>query len=290
MLRLVILLLLLANLLFWAGHQPAVRDALGMPAVGDSEPYRLQRQINADALRVVSSEGLPAVAAGRANGGNTATGSGNSAAGAAASSAAASGVAAVAASGVASGAPASSASAASAASSSATASAASPASAASLPAFAAANNPATACLQTTTLSEADVATAQRELLQAGLRTGDWLDIRREKPGRWMLYMGRFADRDQLERKADELRRMRLPFSEFSGVAEFTPGLSLGQFGSNAEAQVRLGQLQQRGVRTARVVALAPGQVEHRLRIDQPGAAGPRLLALRSNSRWQACAD
>jgi len=135
-----------------------------------------------------------------------------------------------------------------------------------------------------------VATAQRELLQAGLRTGDWLDIRREKPGRWMLYMGRFADRDQLERKADELRRMRLPFSEFSGVAEFTPGLSLGQFGSNAEAQVRLGQLQQRGVRTARVVALAAGQVEHRLRIDQPGAAGPRLLALRSNSRWQACAD
>lgn len=61
MLRALIVLLLLANLGFWAWHHEGVAQALGLPRHSDREPERLARQINPQALRLVAA--APASAA-----------------------------------------------------------------------------------------------------------------------------------------------------------------------------------------------------------------------------------
>jgi hypothetical protein len=226
MLRALVIALLLANVLFWAGTQDPVRLALGLPRVDHREPERLTRQVAADSITVLPAS-QPAGAA--------------------------------------------------------------PDTAATAGAVSLAGAPVPACLVTDVLSEAELQAQQQALLKAGYHTGDWIDMQRERPGRWLLYMGRFENREQLLRKEEELRRLRLSFTPYQGAAELSPGLSLGEYGSADEAQLRLTQLQNRGVRTARVLPLAPGKTEHRLRLDQPGAAAQRLLATPLGARWQACA-
>jgi hypothetical protein len=149
------------------------------------------------------------------------------------------------------------------------------------------------CLEAGPLSDSAANTATRELGQAGVPGGGWLDMRRELPGRWIVYMGRYAEREALQRKADELQRLSLPATELRSPPELAPGLSLGEFGAQADAQARLERLQARGVRTARVVQLPSPGVEHRLRVDrlEPPSA-ERLAALSSQpgaTRWQPCA-
>ncbi len=167
-----------------------------------------------------------------------------------------------------------------------------PASAAAASAVSAASSAGTAaplgCLITDVLTDAELQAQQLGLLKVGYRTGDWIDMQRELPGRWLLYMGRFTDREQLTRKEEELRRLRLAFTPYKGLPEYTPGLSLGEFGSADEAQLRLSQLQDRGVRTARVLPLTVGTTEHRLRLEQAGPAGQRLLDSPLGQRWRAC--
>lgn len=71
------------------------------------------------------------------------------------------------------------------------------------------------------------------------------------PGRWMVYMGRFADGDALARKRQELRDLKID-TDRPG-ASFEPGLSLGRFSTEEAAQRGLSDLTRKGVRTARVV-------------------------------------
>lgn len=234
MLRLLVAALVLANLVFWAWHQPPIAQALGLPgADAGREPGRLARQIQPDAIRILPAE--PA-------------GSAPSAPRLAEPSM-------VVASGTASSA-----------------------------------DPAPLCLETGPLNDAAASAAARELAQAGVPAGGWVDMRRELPGRWILYMGRFAEREALQRKVEELQRLKLPFSELRTPAELTPGLALGEFGTEGDAQGRLEQLQNRGVRTAKIQQLPSPGVEHRLRVDRlDPAAGQRLAAQNAATRWQPCA-
>lgn len=148
------------------------------------------------------------------------------------------------------------------------------------------------CLEAGPLNDNAVNAAARELAQAGVPAGGWVDMRRELPGRWIVYMGRFAERDALQRKAEELQRLGLAASELKAPADLAPGLALGEFGAQADAQARLDRLQARGVRTARVVQLPSPGVEHRLRVDRVDAAVAEKLAALSGqggaTRWQAC--
>lgn len=71
------------------------------------------------------------------------------------------------------------------------------------------------------------------------------------PGRWMVYMGRFADEDALAKKRAELRALKIAYDRPGPALE--PGLSLGRY-STAEGALRaLAQLGEQGVRRARVV-------------------------------------
>lgn len=133
-----------------------------------------------------------------------------------------------------------------------------PASAPPAPAAMAASAPATVCLQAGTLDQRQ-ADAVRTAA-AALPQGSWKLESTPIPGRWMVYMGRFADDEALDKKRAELRARKVPFDRPNN-STLEPGLSLGRFATEEAAQRALTTLSNQGVRTARVVverAEAPG--------------------------------
>ncbi len=109
---------------------------------------------------------------------------------------------------------------------------------------------ATVCLQAGVLN-----TRQADAVRsaaAGLPQDSWSLEATTIAGRWMVYMGRFADDEALEKKRAELRARKLPFDR-PGNPALEPGLSLGRFGTEEAAQRALATLNGQGVRTAKVV-------------------------------------
>ncbi len=139
--------------------------------------------------------------------------------------------------------------------------------------------PAAECLATGVLDDSR-ATALRQLL-AAWPAGSWsLSPATETP-RWIVYMGRYAGPEQVERKKAELRRRGVRFEPVSSPA-LEPGLSLGGFQDEAQARQYLDQLVSRGVRTGTVVQERPERQGVALRLPAVNAAlQPRLEALRA---------
>lgn len=183
MLRLVALLLVLANGVYYAWSQNALR-AWGLERPTQNEPQRLAHQLRPEALKLVSAEEARRSAAAEAP------------------------VA-----------------------------------------------PATVCLQAGLFSEAE-ATLLRGRAEALLPAGSWSLVPGSTPGRWIVYMGRYPNAEQVARKRSELRALHVS-SDAPGSAALEPGLSLGSYATQAEATAGLAGLAQRGVRTARVVELRP---------------------------------
>lgn len=125
------------------------------------------------------------------------------------------------------------------------------------PAAMAASAPATVCLQAGTLDQRQ-ADAVRTAA-AALPQGSWSLESTPIPGRWMVYLGRFADDEALDKKRAELRARKVDHDRAGGTLEL--GLSLGRFASKEAAERELTNLGTKGVRTARVIqerAEAPG--------------------------------
>jgi len=110
--------------------------------------------------------------------------------------------------------------------------------------------PAGECLQAGVFDEEQAATLRRAV--TSLPQGSWTLERTTIAGRWMVYMGRFADTDVLAKKRAELREMNVPYDR-PASASLEPGLSLGRFSTEEAAQRGLSNLTAKGVRTARVV-------------------------------------
>lgn len=117
------------------------------------------------------------------------------------------------------------------------------------PAAMAASAPATVCLQAGTLDQRQ-ADAVRTAA-AALQQGSWSLESTPIPGRWMVYMGRFADTDALAKKRNELRALGVSYDRPGAALE--PGLSLGRFSTEEAAQRALTTLGNQGVRSARVL-------------------------------------
>ncbi len=119
-----------------------------------------------------------------------------------------------------------------------------------------------ACLQAGPFNADELAVAQRSLGDAGVPASAWqtlaLPARAAAPAAWLIVMGRYADRDTLLRKQDELRRLRVDASELRESAQLpaglAPGLLLGRYSDKPGADAALARLGPRGVHTARVVA------------------------------------
>lgn len=135
-----------------------------------------------------------------------------------------------------------------------------------------------ACLEAGPFADTEAEAAQRTLRDAGIAATAWLAIRTEDDGAYMIYMGRYTDRELLLRKQEQLKRLKLPADELRDNAALQPGLSLGRFDNKPAADAALARMVQRGVRTARVVTLRPAQSQTLLRMPAADATLRARLA------------
>ena len=154
-----------------------------------------------------------------------------------------------------------------------------------------------ACWQSGPLTAAAFAATTAALAAASVPRQAWQDEAVDRPGAWIVYMGRYAGREAMARKQEELARIHLsaePADAASGVpAELVPGLVLGRFDRRGAAEEALAQDAVRGLHTARVVELRPDMTWHTVRLDRwPLADAARLDTLRSDNgspRFVRCA-
>jgi len=217
MLRLIALLLVLANGVYYAWSQNALR-AWGLERPTQSEPQRLAHQIRPEALKLLSAEEARRSA--------------------------------------------------------------------SAPPPAAVGE----CLQAGLFGDAEAAVL-RTRADAALPAGSWSLEPAATPPRWMVYMGRYANAEQVLKKRGELRALHIAF-DAPGNPALEPGLSLGSHASQAEAAAALASLAQRGVRTAKVVEQRPAVQGQMLRLpavdDSLRALLPALAPALAGHALQPC--
>ncbi len=107
------------------------------------------------------------------------------------------------------------------------------------------------CLQVGLFNEEQTAVL-RERLQSVLPAGSWVLESAVEPARWMVYMGKYSSADVLVKKRAELQQLRVPFEALNNPA-LEPGLSLGTFTSQLDANAELDRIVMRGVRSAKVI-------------------------------------
>jgi hypothetical protein len=130
------------------------------------------------------------------------------------------------------------------------------------------------CLEAGPFGESEWVAAQTAA-QNALPAGSWVVRNAERPGAWLVYMGKFADREALAKKVDEVKRRQLPYEEIVDDPALAPGLALGRFEAKAAATQALDRFVQLGVRSARVVESAAPPTRHTIRVEQ---ADPALTA------------
>lgn len=261
MLRAIVLTLLLANLAFWAWTHGGLDGVIGASPHGDRDPSRLERQVNVDKLQIQPGARAPAAD------GSGATSGATSGAATRPDPAPATDAAPTTAAGTAPGGT----------------------PAASAPAAAT----ATSCLEAGPFTPSELVAAEAALVRAALPAGSWSDVRRDTPGAWIVYMGRYTDAAQLSEKEDQLRRIRgVSFERVRGLPDLEPGLSLGRFDDRAAADAALTDLSTRGVRTARVVTVAAPATTYLVRVERADTAlQQRLQALKApalGAGFRAC--
>jgi len=150
--------------------------------------------------------------------------------------------------------------------------------------------PAPECLQAG-LFNPEQSAALRAGLESSLPIGSWTLESSVEPARWIVYMGKYNSEDALAKKRTELRGLGVPFEALVNPA-LAPGLSLGHYGSQAEAERELAKVATRGVRTAKVVQERPEARGQLLKLPAADAAlKAKLDALKpqlAGKTLQAC--
>ncbi|MDB5963744.1 MAG: putative signal peptide protein, partial [Polaromonas sp.] len=147
------------------------------------------------------------------------------------------------------------------------------------------------CLQVGLFNEEQTAVL-RARLETVLSPGSWVLESSVEPARWMVYMGKYPGEEALAKKRGELRQLRVSFEPLNNPA-LEPGLSLGNFATQADADAELARIARRGVRTARVIQAGPESRGHKLRLPAVSAAlKPQLDTLKpqlAGKALQTCA-
>jgi len=233
MLRWLVIVLIAANAVYYAGTHGHLTALGWMPAHDQREPQRLERQVEPQRLRLLNGARGPEP------------------------------VAAPAAAVPAGSPPPASASAAAVPATPATPAAPPPAPAEPPPPVASAAP--TACWQAGGFSAEQAELLRAELRLLGLEDSAWQLSEVRSAGRWIVYMGRYDNAEQAARKRAELRGMGIESRDVS-TPGLTPGIALGTFSSAASAQESLQQAERRGVRTARVVQERAESLSFNLRL------------------------
>lgn len=122
-----------------------------------------------------------------------------------------------------------------------------------------------ACWQAVGFTEPQTELLRAELALLGLTAGSWQLTETRSSGRWIVYMGRYDNTEQVERKKAELRGLGVQFRELTANG-LAPGLALGTYSTEAAARQALQQTEQAGVRTARVAQERAESVSYALRL------------------------
>jgi hypothetical protein len=120
------------------------------------------------------------------------------------------------------------------------------------------------CLQAGLFDEPQSAALRRDL-ESGLPTGSWTLQNTVLAGRWIVYMGKYANADELQKKRKELANLNLKFEPL-GNPNLELGLSLGGYDTQGAANAALEAVSRRGVRTARVLLERAEQAGNVLRL------------------------
>lgn len=131
-----------------------------------------------------------------------------------------------------------------------------------------------ACLEAGPFTGAE-ASAAESALKAALPEGGWVSVKLGKPGLWMVYLGKFRDREELLKRQEELRARRIDYDELRSPSEWAPGLSLGRFEERANAANAVEKLAQRGIRGSRVIEVRSPVSSTMLRVEK---ASPTVAA------------
>ena len=146
------------------------------------------------------------------------------------------------------------------------------------------------CLQVGVFTERQARTL-RPRLKAGLPEGSWSFESSGDSVRWIIYMGKYISKVAMNRKRQMLGQLGLPF-EPPLSPMLNPGLSLGSFASKDEAEAALAQMNQRGLRSAKVMLERPELPSLWLKLPAVDAAmRTRLDALKpqlAGKAVQAC--
>lgn len=135
------------------------------------------------------------------------------------------------------------------------------------------------CLQAGLFNE-EQTVVLRARLQSVLPAGSWVLESSVEPARWMVYMGKYSGADAVAKKKGELRQLRVSFEPLNNAA-LEPGLSLGTFTSQPEADAEMARIAKRGVRTAKVIQAVPESRGQKLRLPAVDAGlRPQLEALK----------
>lgn len=205
MLRALVVLLLLANLVFWTWTEGLLAP-LGLAPTSQRNPARLELQVQPEAVRVLAPEAARAALAAAADTASTAPARGS-----------------------------------------------------------------LQCLEAGPFSAAAIVAAEQALVAAAVPAGSWVRAPHEGAPPYAVVLGPFGNREALQKKQDELERLRLPLEAVDlpgdgAGATPQPGFALGHYASRAAAEAALAALNVRGVRTARVMLLKPAPGESRLRV------------------------
>jgi hypothetical protein len=148
------------------------------------------------------------------------------------------------------------------------------------------------CVEAGPFRAAEAAAAE-QVVASMLPAGSWSRVPVERPGRWIVYMGRFPNAEALATRRAELAGQRIDAEALQGQPEHEPGLLLSAHDSGAAAEAALERLTQRGVRGARVLMLAAPANEVLLRVERGGAElRAQALAARApalGTGFSACA-
>jgi len=121
-----------------------------------------------------------------------------------------------------------------------------------------------ACWQVGGFTAAQAELLRAELALLGLSAGSsFTEVR--SGGRWIVYMGRYDNQQQLDRKKEELRALGVAYREITAPG-LAPGLALGTFSTEAAAQQARQAAERDGIRTAKVAQERAESVSTSLRL------------------------
>lgn len=126
------------------------------------------------------------------------------------------------------------------------------------------------CLQVGVFTEQQANTLQPRL-KAGLPEDSWSFESSDDSVRWIIYMGRYISKAAINRKRQMLDQLGLPFEQPLSPM-LNRGLSLGSFASRVEAEEALARMNERGLRSAKVVLERPELPSLWLRLPTADAA------------------